>query len=864
LRPESELIWQPPWGDAGLWISLVVGLAVLAFGVLSTAGRPPWVRAAVGALRTLAIAGVLLLLWRPTWQRADVTRGRDRVAVLVDVSASMELPATRGGTTRGEAAARWLAAARPTLRKWSERRGVDRFGFARSLGPLGHLVSSRAARRHGAPDARPTRSRSAGAPGSAKGAGGAGEGAGAAAGGGSESTGGAGGGTAVQQAARRSPSARREGTDLLGALEQVRQRYRGRQLAGVVVLSDGRDTARLREGVAGALRARLEALRVPVNVVPIGDPGLRDVSVAEVIPDDLAFARNVTRVRARVRVTGLTAAVDVSLWLDGERLQTRRLSVDAGAGEPEREVVFELTPPRVGTFTGRVVARPVPDEVTAANNVRRFVLRVVRDRVRVLQIAGRPSWDVRFLRQHFKRDPNVDLVSFFILRTHLNQTFAAPHELSLIQFPAEKLFSSHLDSFDLVVMQDFERYPAYVAAYLDNIAAWVRRGGALAVLGGEHTLTRGGFYGSALAATLPVALLPGGSETELLDEQPFSPRWTTLARQHPITSGGGGGASLSPARLQALPPLEGVNKVRRAHPDAAVLAVHPRLRTRKGEPMPVVAVRDVQRGRSLVLLTDTSWRWRFAASPGSAGTYDAFWRRVVRYLIGDPEFARLRVLASRQPYAAHQGVEVVIHASDPQRRPQAGVKVAWRLLRIEPRGDARSAATSGAARATGTGSAASAPPASAPGPAGGGAGSGTAPPDRGEPLRSGSGKTDESGRLVLALGPLAPGSYRVQAKAVLDDRAQRAEGVFVTEGEAPELARVMPAPRLLAAVAAATGGRVLSEAAALDRARLHEPRVIRLENVRSEPLVGSPWWLLLLITATLTGEWLLRRRFALA
>ena len=52
----------------------------------------------------------------------------------------------------------------------------------------------------------------------------------------------------------------------------------------------------------------------------------------------------------------------------------------------------------------------LPGEAVTENNARSFVLRVIRDRVRVLLVAGRPSWDVRFLRGLLKQDPNVDLV----------------------------------------------------------------------------------------------------------------------------------------------------------------------------------------------------------------------------------------------------------------------------------------------------------------------------------------------------------------------------------------------------------------------------------------------------------------------
>ena len=90
------------------------------------------------------------------------------------------------------------------------------------------------------------------------------------------------------------------------------------------------------------------------------------------------------------------------------------------------------------------------------NNSRAFVMRVTRDKIRVLQVAGQPSWDVRALRGFFKSDPNVDLISFFILRTHDDIQPVPTDEMSLIPFPTEELFEQQLRSFDVIILQNFE------------------------------------------------------------------------------------------------------------------------------------------------------------------------------------------------------------------------------------------------------------------------------------------------------------------------------------------------------------------------------------------------------------------------
>ena len=74
-------------------------------------------------------------------------------------------------------------------------------------------------------------------------------------------------------------------------------------------------------------------------------------------------------------------------------------------------------------------------------------MKVLRDKVRVLHVAGRPDWDVRALRTLLRRDPNVELLSYYILRGFddiSREDTTAP--LSLIPFPTDELFEEQLGS----------------------------------------------------------------------------------------------------------------------------------------------------------------------------------------------------------------------------------------------------------------------------------------------------------------------------------------------------------------------------------------------------------------------------------
>ena len=66
------------------------------------------------------------------------------------------------------------------------------------------------------------------------------------------------------------------------------------------------------------------------------------------------------------------------------------------SNDETQTVKFTFTPDQTGRFVYTVSVNVYPDEVVAENNTRSFALKVIRDRVRVLLVAGRPSWDVRF------------------------------------------------------------------------------------------------------------------------------------------------------------------------------------------------------------------------------------------------------------------------------------------------------------------------------------------------------------------------------------------------------------------------------------------------------------------------------------
>ena len=718
-------------------------------------GEPrPGRRATLVALRTASALLAIFLLLEPAIQLLQTARSRLRFAVLVDTSRSMRFPVEPGGASRAEAVRELLAGHRAELARLGERTDLDWRGFDAQTTPAGAEVAGRGL----------------------------------------------------------APEGSR--TDLLGAI-QAAAAGPGRKLAGVLLLSDGADNASLASGLTPATRAELRALGLPINTVAAGREPPRDLAVERVAAEEFAFVRSSVTVEATLRAHGLDPG-PITVVLRREGAVVAQAVVQLESGKDRYRVPLTFRPDTTGTFVFTVAAPVLPGEAVTANNQRSFVLRVIRDRVRVLLVAGRPSWDERFLRGLLKQDPNVDLVSFFILRTNTDQP-GPQDQLSLIPFPVGEIFGPQLKTFDAVVLLNFNYAPYRsldIERFLPNLRDYVRGGGGLAMVGGEQGFGEARYGATPLAEVLPVVPLDGAG----LAEESFRPRPTAEGRRHPITALGAGEAATA-AAWEGLPPVEVLNRTRPLPPGsgAAVLLEAPALLV-DGQPAPVVAVREVGAGRTLAVATDGSWHWGFLASErgGGDGAYRRFWTSALRWLVRDPELTPLKAEPDAPALDPGTPVGLSVTLRGPDYGPAPGRKVAVELVSEDGRTVAR-----------------------------------------------GEGLTGADGAVRVELPPPPPGAYKVSARAeAAPGGAPETAATAVTiRGAGPEDADATPRPELLAAIAELTGGESSSlPGGGLPRLRQLEPEVVEIGQRRELP-IWNRWWYLAALGLTLGAEWVLRRRW---
>jgi hypothetical protein len=418
----------------------------------------------------------------------------------------------------------------------------------------------------------------------------------------------------VIRAGKPQPGAGDDGTRLFTALTRAMSDVPRERLAGVVMITDGQV-----HDVPGDVKAAAETIGAPLHVLLSGQPDEGDRRL--VVEQAPSFGLVGKELQLKIRVQDLpeTARKDdagtrqaVVTWRkDGGPPQ--RVSVPVG-----RDVPLTLPIDHGGPNVLELEVEPGPRELTLENNRAVVVINGVRDRLRVLLVSGEPHAGERVWRNILKSDPSVDLVHFTILRPPEKQDGTPIRELSLIAFPIRELFDVKLDEFDLIIFDRYSRRGVIPQAYLENVARYVRKGGAFLEAAGPSFGTPLSLARSPLGTILPTD--PTGD----VYEEGFKPQLTDLGRRHPVTEDlpGAGPVGGEPSWGRWFRQVD--SRVQRG---VTVMSGD------HGEPLLVLD--RVGQGRVAQLLSDQMWFWARGFEGG--GPQSELLRRLAYWLMKEPD-----------------------------------------------------------------------------------------------------------------------------------------------------------------------------------------------------------------------------------
>jgi hypothetical protein len=416
-----------------------------------------------------------------------------------------------------------------------------------------------------------------------------------------------------------------DATALGDALSMLADQAAGTRVAGIVLLTDGRQNTGTPPEIAAA---RLAALDVPIHAVQVGRDQLADDVVDAVILDLQAPLTTEVASNAAITITGTTRnltgrKVTVLAAVNDAELQP----VDAftpATGESNYRHTFTMPmPEEAGFHTLTVALQSEGQEITPLNNRMSTPFRTRDDAIRILLLEGTLRAEFKFLRRLLE-----DNDAF-------SPTIAPPF---LLASPAGKSFLEELklNRYDVIILGDLssDLLPTPVG---EGILSLVRnRGAGLFVLGGPRNLEPEQWRSHPLSPALPFVFSAGAKKPRT---QSFSPKPPAPPPNHFLTL-----AITEPAyaRVWELPPLRGLRNVAIAPtPLGTTLLVDQSNR-------PLVVSGDFGTGRVLATLHDASWNWQTEDDPAPA-FHREFFTRGIYYLASreDAMNSRLSISAGR-------------------------------------------------------------------------------------------------------------------------------------------------------------------------------------------------------------------------
>ena len=394
-----------------------------------------------------------------------------------------------------------------------------------------------------------------------------------------------------------------DGTRLFAAMSAALSDVPQDRVAGVIFITDGRvhdvpaDTAAL-------------GFAAPVHALITGHSNERDRRVVLTAAPRFGIVGQTQTISFRIEDQGGGGGTArVTVRRDGETIENRNVRVGAA-------VSLNVQVPHAGPNIVEIEASPLENELTVINNRAVVSIDGVRDKLRVLLVSGEPHAGERTWRNLLKSDASVDLVHFTILRPPEKQDGTPINELSLIAFPTRELFQQKINDFQLIIFDRYARQGVLPVIYFDNIARYVRQGGAVLVAAGPDYASQTSIWRTPLDVILPAE--PSGRTSD----GPFRPRLTDLGKRHPVTRGLAGSDEDPPHWSRWFRLVD-----TRAAKGTAVL--------QGPNEKPLLLLSREGEGRVALLLSDHIWLWARGYEGG--GPQVDLLRRLSHWLMKEPD-----------------------------------------------------------------------------------------------------------------------------------------------------------------------------------------------------------------------------------
>jgi len=446
-----------------------------------------------------------------------------------------------------------------------------------------------------------------------------------------------------------------QGTDIVGALEEVARRVEGEHVTGVVLFTDGADTEEQ--------LVRRSIPDIPVFAVGFGDTNApEDVRIKEVDYNSVVRVPSRSSIQATLAYTGKsTTRVKIVLKEGNRNVFEKDTLISPAASELVQDIPVRFLEPGRREFALSVDV--TGHDAEPDNNRRDIVIEAEKAKAKIVIVDMQPGWELHFLTDFLRRDQTVD---FDVVGPASREASAGTRVIDGDEFVAAL---TECDAAVLGSLSD-DFLSANVAAALERFVR--ERGGGLLVLPGEGSLFEHASAWTRVSDILPVR----GTPPFRFELQYTSVLPGAQAAGNPITS------QLLPlfsqTEWQERSPLLGYYGAIAPNPASDVLLGV------RGRSLPAVAYQTVGKGRVAVVSAGPLWRWKFLSEENTV--YDEFVSRLLDVLSRGEETDRFVISAKKNVFDAGESPVVFAEIFNEKMQPVTGVPVRLEVARREADG----------------------------------------------------------------------------------------------------------------------------------------------------------------------------------
>ena len=482
-------------------------------------------------------------------------------------------------------------------------------------------------------------------------------------------------------------------TDIGSAIRAAAAAWKGQQTAGIVLITDGAHNS-------GQFPLEtITALDMPIYPIGVGslEPP-KDIQIQGVNYTPIAYTDHESSIRVSVGQTGYTGKttqlslreVESNSLVDAVTFAfTPQQDVNAADTSTKQVIELKLTPQSEGNFQYTISLPTLDGELTAANNQKTFSIKVVKAKLNVFYLEGRPRWDYTFLKRTLERDPDIEATCAILSPNQLKQQPVGsllnrlagyyPQTTPGSETPRFPETLAELSKYDVLILGDVgaeHLTKTQQHAIVDFVET---QGKPVIFLPSRNMLGVNGVGNTELAPLLPIDIPSNGCRVE---DTEFTAQLTRSGAFHPMLQLG----DRQSTQTAQTATLDG-NNVSLWRNMPAVPRFFSGFRLRGGatalmenrEGMPILILQRTGLGKSLLIAAEGVYNWDFGVKTFKDTRYHTiysrFWAQVLRWMATDTDDKNLYLTTDADSSAIGDTVKVTAYLYSETYQPQAGATV---------------------------------------------------------------------------------------------------------------------------------------------------------------------------------------------